>query len=102
MRRNPVYATRLGDHRYDDRVNDNSLAALEEERRFKRQLLIDAQALEKAKLDPTDTITLRLFVESLQTSINSEVCAYEEWNLDPRSSQLGFWNDLADLHPVKT
>lgn len=102
LRRDPVTATRLGDHRYDDRVGDNSLAALEDERKMKRQFLIDAQAFEKAALDPIDRITLTLFIEDLQASIAGEVCAFEEWNIDPRSSQLGFWNDLSELHPVKT
>lgn len=102
MRRDPLFATRLGDHRFDDRINDNSAAGMEDDRRARREFLAEAQKLAAAgTLQEGDAITVQLFIQDLQDAIAADVCVYEEWTVDPRDSPLG-WNDLAELHPVKT
>ncbi len=103
LRRNPVGATRLGDHRFDDRIGDRSLAAKEEWLRTQRALLDEAQRIRDAgQLSPRDSITLRLFIEEISTTIQTDSCLFEEWTVDPRSNPVTDWNDLPELHAVKT
>ncbi|MCA9623575.1 MAG: DUF885 domain-containing protein, partial [Myxococcales bacterium] len=96
----PVYATQLGVHAYDDRVDDRSLEAKTKRRAARRSFLDRAQALDVAS--PEDRVTHALFVEELAAAIASEVCEFDEWSVDPRSNPITEWNYLADLMPVTT
>ena len=101
--RDPRYATRLGDHRYDDRLEDNSLAGITASRAANAAFLAEAVALEKqAGRSTGDATTLTLFIELLRGQVDSAICRYEEWNVSPRDNPLTDWNYLPELQPVQT
>ena len=58
LARNPLYATVLGDERYDDRLSDPSAAGRAEEVAGLKGFLADAKQIDRRELDPEDVITL--------------------------------------------
>ena len=67
----PLFATFLGDHRYDDRVDDLSASAEAAQRVLWEIFLDEAQAIDPATLDETDRVTQRLLVGELTDNITS-------------------------------
>lgn len=96
MRRSPTWATRLGDHRFDDRIGDVSAAAFARDRTVRDGFLARARALAPG----ADALTLELFVEDLETSQREDVCFSEQWGLSARSNALVAVNELGDLQPI--
>jgi uncharacterized protein (DUF885 family) len=60
LARQPIYATVLGDERYDDRLPDPSAEGRAEEVAGLRGFLSDAKELDGEYLDPEDAITLSM------------------------------------------
>jgi uncharacterized protein (DUF885 family) len=79
--RHPEWATVLGDHRYDDRLSDQSHQGQAEELAWATRRLADLDALDAAALDVAD----RVDVEILRTSLSSRAFELEtlretEWD----------------------
>ena len=100
MQRAPVWATMLGDHRWDDKLADRSEPALSAARADSRRWLQEAQALEG--LSPADESTRLLFVQKTGTALAVDVCRFETWSFSPRSNPLGRISGVAELHPLST
>jgi uncharacterized protein (DUF885 family) len=58
LSRSPIYATVLGDERYDDRLADPSAEGRAEEVAGLKGFLVDAEAINRDRLSQEDTITL--------------------------------------------
>jgi uncharacterized protein (DUF885 family) len=65
----PLFATFLGDHRYDDRVDDLSAEADAERRATWVALRAEADAIDPEELDETDRVTRRLLVGELDDAV---------------------------------
>ncbi len=102
MRESPVWATRLGIHRFDDHLSQRSEADIAERRKAARALLERARKLDDTKLSVSDATTLRLLREELGTDVQSDVCEYELWTLSPRSNPVAEWNHLHEAHQVES
>lgn len=102
MTTSPIWATRLGDHRFDDRVSDVSAEAIAADEKATRAFLEEAKAMDAQALNRADRTTLLLFTAMLQHSVDAEVCRFDEWTLSPRSNPVTQWNDLPDAHPIET
>ncbi len=102
MQQNPVWATTLGDRRFNRAIGDNSLVAIRARQKQNRAWRARAQALRKNHLDLSDQTTLTLFIEQIESSIASEICAFEEWNLSAMSNPLTRWNLLPKQHQIRT
>ncbi|MCB1029736.1 MAG: DUF885 domain-containing protein [Acidimicrobiales bacterium] len=76
----PLTATFLGDHRYDDRLDDLSEEAELRQRQIWVQLRDEANSLETNDFDETDRVTHRLLVDELSEQINA---------IDDRFIELG-------------
>ncbi len=101
LREGPVWATKYGDHRFDDRLDDNSASHLEARRRVTHAFLDEARALRVET--ERDRVTLALFTGSLDESVASEVCAFETWNIGTYANNpVSTWNSLPEDHQVKT
>lgn len=66
---NPVAATQLGDHRWDDRLGDSSLAAIESQNNEMRAALANFEALDTASFRLAARIDHTLFVQILKSFI---------------------------------
>lgn len=102
LKSEPVFATSLSDHRYDDQLPDHSPAGLAQTRAFERALLERAKAFPVAELSREDQITWGLFVEELEAGLGVEACRFETWNLSPRGNPFADYAELVELQPVKT
>lgn len=103
MERNPLGATYLGDHRFDDRLPDVSQEGRELERQALTGLLKRALDLTRPEqLAPNDSLNAELFLRDLSIEL-------EDWqwrdDLMPITQQSGPQIDLPELvnyHPFKT
>ncbi|MBK9071791.1 MAG: DUF885 domain-containing protein [Myxococcales bacterium] len=102
MHREPIWATMLGDHRFDDRLPDRSTKALSYDDEIDRAALAAAKRIDVTALSAQDAITHRLFVEDLQASIDVTACHLEEWVISPRDNELVQWAYLPELHSFET
>ncbi len=93
----PTWATRLGDHRYDDRLDDVSANALADDRGARRDFARRAAALDARGLDAADRTTLELFRGELDTGLAADACHAEQWGLSARSNPLVTLGGLAEL-----
>jgi uncharacterized protein (DUF885 family) len=68
---NPLQATFIGDHRYDDRLTNNlSTAHIAEQLRVDRGALAAAQKFDPESLSPADRLSLEIFINDLHTAID--------------------------------
>jgi uncharacterized protein (DUF885 family) len=88
MRRSPTWATRLGDHQYDDRLEDLSPAALAADRAAREAFLQRAERIAAAGLHPDDQLTLSLFQHELRAGLATDLCHTEQWGLSARNNPL--------------
>lgn len=100
LERSPVHATELGVHDYDDRLAAIGPEAEESDRATRRELLERARSIDPSGLSSADSISWRLFVESMERDIASEVCVYSQWNLSARSNPVTEMNRLPQAHRV--
>lgn len=100
MQRAPRWATRLGDHRWDDRLGDNSELAHRAAQRRNEQLLERAEGLD---LQGEDGLTAELFVHSLRVDLEEErACRTRTWALGAGSNPVSAFADMHELHDLET
>jgi len=78
---NPETATSLGDHRYDNRLNDYSLAGVGSERKFTQEYLKALEAIPATRLSAVNSIDYRIMRTRLEYNLFQldELREYE-WN----------------------
>lgn len=81
LKMHPEIATDLGDHRYDDRLDEYTRASIERDVKFARDTLAELAKVNRAKLSVTNRIDLRILENQLQSQIyGREVLRNWEWN----------------------
>ena len=103
MEMNPEWATNLGEHKYDNRLGDYSLAGVKKSRDFAAAYLAELQKIPFDKLSKVNNIDARIMQHNLEYSIfQTDVLRSYEWN--PMSYNAGSAiNDLIarDFAPLK-
>jgi uncharacterized protein (DUF885 family) len=79
LRTNPVFASMLGDRRYNDRLDDNSLAAIEADLEQKRQFLSRFQALDTTGFPEQEALDQELMAYNLRREI--ERARFRHWEM---------------------
>jgi uncharacterized protein (DUF885 family) len=103
LEQEPLFATRLGVHDFDARIEDNEKKAIDARRAERREFLERAKRIDRAKLGATDQVHVSLLIDLLEAQVAAdEACAFEEWTLSPRDNPVTRWNHLRELHQVKT
>jgi uncharacterized protein (DUF885 family) len=98
LEEDPLRATKLGVHKYDDRLTDVSEAGIVRRRAARRVFRDRAGAL--TELSEADAVTRDLFLEELNGSIASEPCEFHRWTVDPRQNPVTEFNYLPELHKL--
>jgi uncharacterized protein (DUF885 family) len=98
----PLYATEVGVHALDDRLPDRSPRGYELSRARRRDLLKRARAIDAAPLTPSDALSLEVLRFELESAVRSEGCRFEEWTVNPRDNPITRWNNLPEVHQVKS
>jgi uncharacterized protein (DUF885 family) len=97
----PTFATSIGDTRFDDRLDDNSPAGRERDRKRLEGVLSRARALDANALPPADRLTRAALVEEVESQLAQIDCHFEDWVVDPLNGpQVEFMN-LPDYTSVK-
>src|SRR4051812_41716544 len=78
----PLFATALGDHRFDGRLDDWSPSARRRLRETLSQLRSEASNLDTKALSPEEAITLEILRQQLAEEISVETCEGELWVVD--------------------
>lgn len=97
MRASPTWASRLGDHRFDDQLDNNHPDAIREHQAWRADLLLRSRAL--APSAPADALTLQIFQHQLEGQLEQAACETWSWSVSPR------WNPVvrfAKLHELGT
>ena len=106
MVENPRWATRVGDHRFDDQLSDESQAHRAERRERLAGFVREAEAFGRAKraeLSDGDALTLDLFLADLRSALAvDEACNEEEWLISASVNPVDAFNNLPDFQPVTT
>lgn len=76
MRENPEWATQIGDHRYDDRLSDQSAAAVDRRRAARVDFRERLSKVDAAKLSAGDRVSLRVLRYQLDQAVAlDKLCA---------------------------
>lgn len=102
LKRYPLWATELGDHRYDSRLTDPSDDALARWKKTTVRARDAAVAIPDDALEGEDRTHRAMFVEELDSAIAKDVCQFDEWSFSPRFNPLQDANGLPESHPVVT
>jgi uncharacterized protein (DUF885 family) len=100
LRRAPVFATTLGDHRYDDQLGAVAHGEILEQQREARAFLERAELLGAEGLAPGDQLTLDLLVEQLEGAIGTEICESHLWSVSANDNPVTRFNLLPQQHAV--
>ena len=77
----PETATRLGDHRYDHRLNDYSLAGVREAVNLNDKYLVKLKKIDPANLSDVNRIDYQILIEKIEKSLfRLTVLKEHEWN----------------------
>ena len=101
LRANPVFATSIGDGRYDDRLGDITAEASKREDARLDALLERARSLDPKTLSAANQLTRSALIEELQDQLAASSCKLEQWVVDPLGGpQVEFMN-LPDYTTIK-
>jgi uncharacterized protein (DUF885 family) len=104
MEMNPEWATNLGEHKYDNRLSDYSLAGVKKSRDFAAAYLAELSKIQFDKLSKVNNVDARIMRHNLEYSIfQADVLRSYEWN--PMTYNAGSAiNDLIarDFAPLRT
>ena len=68
---NPMFASQLGDRRYNDRWSDDSLKAIERRQEETRAFLQRLYAIDRSSLSETDQLNYELFRRAMQNAVDA-------------------------------
>src|SRR5207248_794247 len=94
LRESPIFATAVGDPRYDDKLEDESFAAIERRKAHARELLPRLGRIDRARLSATDQLNYDLFARNARLDVEGQRFPDELLALN----QLGgVYSELASL-----
>ena len=94
MQDSPVYASMLGDLRFNDRIDDLSLAHYRENQQHERDALARLRAIDPAGLDARHRESYEIYLDQLQTAVDGQRCPEE---LMPVNQHHGYPTDLPSV-----
>ncbi|MCG8557509.1 MAG: DUF885 domain-containing protein [Proteobacteria bacterium] len=101
LREAPVWATTLGDHRFDEELRKHALRDIERRRRDRRRFLAGAKPLwEQLAEGSSDRTTLALLIELLQKEVRAEVCQAHRWTVSAFDNPLKRFGMLSEQHKL--
>ena len=102
MKRWPRWATRLGDHRFDDKLADTRPERWAEMRAGVHYWRERAETIDPDTLSSTDQVTREVFISIIRDAERNAVCLNEQWGVSPRSNAFNSFVRLAEDHTVET
>ena len=104
LQEGPEYATILGEHAFDDRLQDISDDGRARQTAAEKAFLARAEALDAATLSVQEALTRELLIQTLKESLEAEAFAFHTFDVDqldgPQSG--GFATLMRKHHPRAT
>jgi uncharacterized protein (DUF885 family) len=97
MRRNPVWASMLGDKRWNDKLNDFSQASIDQDLEQTKNFLSRFEAIDTTGFPPQEVLNKTLMVRNLQ--MNLQGARFKPWEI-PVSQFSGVHIEMPDLVTV--
>lgn len=94
-------ATLLGDNRYNDRLTDLSIDAIERRKAHEREMLSRIQSIDRKRLKGQDTISYDLFVRDKQLNVESQRFPLEYMPIDQMNGVQISFGQLAGSTPFR-
>ena len=102
MEQYPEWATYLGDHRYNDRLTDNSEEGQRARAKRVLQFFFLARDIEEDKLNESDALNYNLFLQELGRSLKSDQWGYHYMPLNQLGGLHLSFPGLVEVQPLKT
>ncbi|HEY0705573.1 MAG TPA: DUF885 domain-containing protein [Polyangia bacterium] len=96
----PIEATLLGDHRFDDRLPDPRPAANEAILDGLAGLATRVKQVDEATLSTSERVTRAALLGEIENDIAARRCAIADWAVDPRDGPHVTFQNLAQLTAV--
>jgi uncharacterized protein (DUF885 family) len=100
LQADPIEATLLGDHRFDDRLPDPSPVANQAAIDALAALAIEVQRVDAGGLSTNDRVTRAALLGEIENDIAARRSAIAEWAIDPRDGPHVTFQNLAQLTTV--
>jgi uncharacterized protein (DUF885 family) len=94
LRESPLFATSVGEHRYDDRLPSMTMADLERRAAAWRGFLERLRAIDRARLEPEDRISYEMFAAEAEDALAEH--RFQAWRM-PLTVDSGFHTSFARL-----
>ena len=101
MASQPVFATSLGDRRFDDRLRPNGPDAIATDVAMASSLIARAEAIDPANLDATDVVTRAALIEHLSLERDLVEAGLEAWAVDPLDGPQVTFLNIASFQPIR-
>jgi uncharacterized protein (DUF885 family) len=98
LRENPVFASYLGDRRYNDRWGDQSLAVIERRHEYDKGVLRKLDAIDFAALSEADKINYKLFRQEYKMEVEGHPYRSYLLSINQRGG-VQTANEVADFLP---
>ena len=102
MAAHPVYATALGDRRFDDRLRDNGPDALATDARRLTGWQQQAAAIDPAELPPAERVTHSALLDFLRFELDVTEAGLDAWSVDPLDGPQVAYLNVPSFQPVRT
>lgn len=98
----PVFATSIGDRRFDDRLPENGPETDALERRRLTELVGRARDLPATGLAGTDAITREALIAFLEMELDVALAGLDRWAVDPLEGPQVLFLNLASFQPLES
>ncbi len=102
MAAHPVWATAMGDRRFDDRLRENGPGALVADADRLSGLLGQATAIDAAPLSPADRVTHAALLDFLGSELDLVSAGMDAWSVDPLDGPQVSYLNVPSFQPVRT
>jgi uncharacterized protein (DUF885 family) len=102
MAAHPVYATSLGDRRFDDRLRANGPGALDDDRARLTDLLARARAIDPTGLADEDRVTHAALVDFLGYELEFVTAGLDAWSVDPLEGPQVAYLNVPSFQPIRS
>jgi len=102
MAAHPVYATSLGDRRFDDRLRENGPGALAADAKRLGGWLRQVEAIDPAGLPMSDRVTDSALLDFLRYELDLAEAGLDAWAVDPLDGPQVAYLNVASFQPART
>ena len=102
MRRWPTWATQLGDHRFDDKLEESGPEAWQAMREGLGYWIGKVEAIDPHSLNQQDRLTRDVLMSIFSGEQDKSICLNEQWSLSPRSNTFSSMLRLPEDHSVQS